>query len=238
MIRTVLLLTTLFALPAAAQAASAPEPADQATVRKAPLFGRERMRTFVLANFDRFASTNAALPALRKDTLRFMTQSFRPNDVTFVLESFSGLFPGTADETTDNAIEIYDADYLSVEVAKNIFTINEPAADLIVNGIKDGTLCWSGQIPANNRLVPIILVSEKSDASFLSKCLYRGAMAHMGVQILYKDSYPTEGRLNAIMSHMANITAVHIFFECRQHIRKPDLPRARACVEQRLDELY
>jgi hypothetical protein len=60
----------------------------------------------------------------------------------------------------------------------------------------------------------------------------------MGVTVLYKDRYPAEGRLNVILSHMANIAAIHIFFECRQPIRKLDFVRGRNCVKQRLDELY
>jgi hypothetical protein len=58
------------------------------------------------------------------------------------------------------------------------------------------------------------------------------------VTILYKDRQPTDGRLDAILSHMANITAMHVFFECRAPIRQQDFRQARICVERRLNELY
>jgi hypothetical protein len=203
-----------------------------------PLFGRERMRTFVLANFDSFARLNQPLPALSQDSVNFVSQSNRLELVTKILESFNGLFPGIGDPDTDNIIEITDADDLSRHVAKIVMPFRPDMAKTITDGIADGTLCWSGKIPTTEKEVPMVLVSEQASPPDLSKCLYRGVMTHMGVTILYKDRYPMEGRLNAILSHMANITAMHIFFECRQHIRALDFVQARGCVSQRLDELY
>ncbi len=225
-------------LPVFANSANAVDSEQQIKPATGPLFGQSRMRAFVLGNFDRFASLKQPLPALSKDALRFGSQSYRPDDVTFVLESFSGLFPGTYDETTDNVIEIYDADDLSAQVAEKIRPLDAKTSDLILKGIQDSSLCWSGKLPTPAKDVPIILVSQRMDKATLSKCLYRSVMAQMGVLALYKDRYPAEGRLDAILSHMANVTAMHLYFECRQHIRKTDFSQARRCVEDRFDARY
>ncbi len=238
MVRIILVIVILLAPAGLAVAAGEPESADRVRIGNAPLFGREQMRSFVLANFDRFASTKLSLPALSRDQINFVSHSFQPKEVTFILESFSGLFPGVRDETSDNKIEIFHADHLSAEVADQIMAKRPDVGTLIRREIDRGTLCWSGRLPTSQRDIPIVLVSERVSPQDLSKCLYRSVMAQMGVVILYKDRYATEGQLNAILSHMANITAMHIFFECRQHIRSTDFPRARSCVEQRLDELY
>lgn len=223
-------------LPLPAHALDAGDPT--VAPRKLPLFGRERMRTFVLANFDRFARLGQSLPALSRDSVNFVSQSNRPDVITKILESFNGLFPGTADRQTDNIIEITDADELSRQVAEMIMPFRPDMAKTITDGITEGTLCWSGKIPTSEKEVPVVLISEKASPPVLSQCLYRGVMAHMGVTVLYKDAYPMEGQLNAILSHMANITAIHIYYECRKPIRERDFAQARNCVSQRLDELY
>ena len=212
---------------------------DDPTARtQLPSFGRERMRAFVLDNFDRFANLGQPLPTLSQDALRFVSQSYRTEEVAHILESFAGLFPGLKDTKTDNVIEIYDADDLSAEIAAKIQTVSPGIAKTITNGIADGSLCWSGKIPTGEKEIPVVMVSQQADPQALSQCLYRGVMAHMGVTILYKDRLPTTGRLDAILSHMANITAMHIYFECRDPIRVLDFPLARTCVERRLDQLY
>jgi hypothetical protein len=205
---------------------------------RVPLFGRDRLRNFVLDNYDRFARIGQPLPALREDALNFVSQSFRPEQVTRILASFNELFPGIHDPDTENTIEIIDADHISAAIADKVMPVRADVARDIRKGIEDGTLCWSGKIPTDVGDVPFVLVSQQADGTELSNCLYRGVLAHMGVTVLYKDRYPMEGRLNAVLSHMANITAMHVFFECRKPIRELDFASGRSCVEQRFDELY
>lgn len=225
-------------LLSAKSANSAPESTAQISPAAGPAFGQSRMRAFVLGNFDRFTKDKQPLPALRKDSVNFTSHSYRPDDVTFILESFAGLFPGTYDETTDNIIEIFDADDLAAQIAGKIRPLDAGTSDLITSGIADATLCWSGKLPTPEGDKPIILLSQQLDKASLSKCLYRAVMAQMGVIVLYKDLYPVEGRLDAILSHMANVTAMHLFFECRQHIRNQDFKLGRRCVEDRFDARY
>lgn len=229
-----LLLTTL-TYPAAAL-----ESGDPTTIqpRRVPLFGRDQLKNFVLDNYDRIARIGQPLPALSEDSVNLVSQSFRPEQVKHILESFNELFPGVHDPDTENTIEIIDADEISDAVAEKIAPVRPDIAADIRKGIADGSLCWSGKIPTDVGDVPFVLVSQKSSGAALSNCLYRGVLAHMGVTILYKDRHPLEGRLNAVLSHMVNITAMHIFFECRQPIRALDFAKGRNCVEQRFDELY
>lgn len=235
--RTVLLsvlLTAAFTAPAAALESGDPT----ASPGRVPLFGRDRLKNFVLDNYDRIARTGQPLPALARDSVNLMSHSNRPEQVTRILESFNELFPGVHDPETDSVIEIVDADEISSAIADKVAIVRPDIARDIRGGLEDGTLCWSGKIPTDIGDVPFVLVSQRAGGTDLSNCLYRGVLAHMGVTILYKDRHPLEGRLNAVLSHMANITAMHIFFECRQAIRTLEFARGRNCVEQRFDELY
>ncbi|HMB48999.1 MAG TPA: hypothetical protein VKN63_12050 [Afifellaceae bacterium] len=211
---------------------------DPAPTSSLPLYGRERMHSFVLYNYDRIARLGQPLPALSADSLKFNSESFRPQQITRILESFNELFPGMYNPETENVIEIVDADQISAAVADKIAPVRADVARDIQMGIKNDTLCWYGKVPTDIGDIPFVLVSQNASGTELSNCLYRGVLAHMGVTALYKDRYPAEGRLNAILSHMANIAAIHIFFECRQPIRDLDFSKGRNCIEQRLDELY
>lgn len=227
-------------LCALAAPAVALESGDPSTIqpRRLPLFGRDQLKNFVLDNYDRIARIGQQLPALSEDSVNLVSQSFRPEQVAHILESFNELFPGVHDPNTENTIEIIDADEISNAVADKVAPVRPDVARDIRKGIEDGTLCWSGKIPTDVGEVPFVLVSQKVNGTALSNCLYRGVLAHMGVTVLYKDRHRLEGRLNAVLSHMVNITAMHIFYECRQPLRELDFAKGRRCVEQRFDELY